>query len=127
MPGPRPKYALTRPPAPEARGQHLSTGDMAPFATVQRARIVLLAQRDPQGQNATSARQGGCPVPTVQHGRPRGQTPEALPDAPRAGRRRTCPPRPRAQVVALACRAPRQYGQPWPRWAGETLAQGAGG
>jgi hypothetical protein len=123
MPGPRPKYAITLTPAQEARVQHLSTCDLAPFATVQRARIVLLAHRYPQGQNATIARQVGCPVTTVKHWRQRWQTPEALHDAPRAGRRRTFTPLQRAQVVALACSAPRQYGKPWQRWSGEKLAQ----
>ena len=44
-------------------------------------------------------------------------------DAPRAGTRRTFTPLQRAQVVALACSAPRQYGKPWQRWSGEKLAQ----
>jgi transposase len=123
MPGPRPKYAITLTPAQEARVQQLSTCYMAPFATVQRARIVLLAHRYPQWQNATIARQVGCHVTTVKHWRQRWQRPEALHDAPRAGRRRTFTPLQRAQVVALACSAPRQYGKPWQRWSGEKLAQ----
>jgi transposase len=123
MPGPRPKYAITLTPAQEARVQQLSPCYMAPFAIVQRARIVLLAHRYPQWQNATIARQVGCHVTTVKHWRQRWQTPEALHDAPRAGRRRTCTPLQRAQVVALACSAPRQYGKPWQRWSGEKLAQ----
>ena len=28
-------------------------------------------------------------------------------------------------MTALACRAPRAHGTPWPRWSGEILAQGA--
>lgn len=123
MPGPRPKYAITLTPAQEARLQQLSTCYMAPFATVQRARIVLLAHRYPQWQDVTIARQVGCHVTTVKHWRQRWQTLEALHDAPRAGRRRTFTPLQRAQVVALACSAPRQYGKPWQRWSGEKLAQ----
>jgi hypothetical protein len=26
-------------------------------------------------------------------------------------------------MTALACRAPRAHGKPWPRWSGEKLAQ----
>ena len=48
MPGPRPKYAITLTPEQEARLAHLSTCYMAPFATVQRAQIVLLAARHPE-------------------------------------------------------------------------------
>jgi hypothetical protein len=43
MPGPRPKYAITLTPEQEAELQRLSICYMAPFATVQRAQIVLLA------------------------------------------------------------------------------------
>ncbi len=55
MPGPRPKYAITLTPEQEARLPQLSTCYMAPFATVQRAQIVLLAHRHPEWQNATIA------------------------------------------------------------------------
>lgn len=123
MPGPRPKYAITLTPEQEARLAHFSTCYMAPFATVQRAQIVLLAHRHPRWQNATIARQVGCHVNTVTQWRRRWQTTAALQDAPRAGTRRTFTALQRAQVVALACSAPRQYGKPWPRWSGEKLAQ----
>jgi len=46
-----------------------------------------------------------------------------LGDAPRVGIRRTFTPLQRAQLVALACSAPRQHGKPWQRWSGEKLAQ----
>ena len=111
MPGPRPKYAITLTPEQEARLQQLSTCYMAPFATVQRAQLLLLAYRHPQWQNATIARQVGCHVNTVKQWRQRWQRTEALYDAPRAGTRRTFTPLQRTQVVALACSAPRQYGK----------------
>jgi transposase len=95
---------------------------MAPFATVQRAQILLLAHRHPEWQNATIARQVGCHVNTVNQWRQRWQTTGALHDALRTGTRRTFTPLQRAQVVALACSAPRQYGKPWQRWSGEKLA-----
>jgi transposase len=123
MPGPRPKYAITLAPEQEARLQQLSTCYMAPFATVQRAQILLLAHRYPEWQNALIAQQVGCHVNTVRQWRQRWQTTEALHDAPRAGTRRTFTSLQRTQVVALACSAPRQYGKPWQRWSGEKLAQ----
>jgi transposase len=123
MPGPRPKYAITLTPEQEARLQQLSVCYMAPFATVQRAQIVLHAYRHPEWQNATIARQVGCHSNTVKQWRQRWQTTDALPDAPRAGTRRTFTSLQRAQVVALACSAPRQYDKPWQRWSGEQLAQ----
>ena len=48
MPGPRPKYAITLTAEQEARLEHLSTCYMAPFATVQRAQIVLFAHHHRQ-------------------------------------------------------------------------------
>jgi transposase len=123
MSGPRPKYAITLTPEQEARLQRLSTCYMAPFATVQRAQLLLLAHRHPQWRNARIARQVGCHVNTVKRWRQRWQTTEALTDAPRAGTRRTFTALQRTQVVALACTAPRQHGKPWQRWSGEKLAQ----
>jgi transposase len=123
MPGPRPKYAITLTPEQEARLQQLSTCYMAPFATVQRVQILLLAHRHPQWQNATIAQRVGCSVNTVKRWRQRWQTTDRLCDAPRAGTRCTFTPLQRAQVVALACSAPRQYDKPWQRWSGEKLAQ----
>jgi transposase len=123
MPGPRPKYAITLTREQEARLQHLSTCYMAPFATVQRAQIVLLAHRHPEWQNASIAQQVGCHVNTVKRWRQRGPSTDGLRDAPRAGTRHTFTPLQRTQVVALACSAPQQYGKPWQRWSGEKLAQ----
>ena len=124
MRGPRPKYAITLAPEQAARLQQLSTCYMAPFATVQRAQILflLLAHRRPEWQNATIAQQVGCHVNTVKQWRQRWQTTDAVHDTVRAGTRRTFTPLQRAQVVALACSAPRQYGKPWQRWSGEKLA-----
>jgi transposase len=123
MPGPRPKYAITLTPEQEARLQQLSACYMAPFATVQRAQIVLLAHHYPEWQNAAIAQRLVCSVNTVKRWRQRWQTTDVLYDAPRAGTRFTFTPLQRAQVVALACSAPRQYGKPWQRWSGEKLAQ----
>lgn len=123
MPGPRPKYAITLAPEQEVRLVHLSICYMAPFAIVQRAQIVLLAARHPDWANAAIAQRLGCSVTTVKRWRQRWQSTASLRDAPRAGTRRIFTPLQRAQVVALACSAPRQYGKPWQRWSGEKLAQ----
>jgi transposase len=123
MPGPQPKYAITLAPEQEARLQQLSTCYMAPFAIVQRAQLVLLAHQHPEWQNAAIAQRLGCSVNTVKRWRQRWQTTDVLHDASRAGTRPTFLPLQRAQVVALACSAPRQYDKPWQRWSGEKLAQ----
>ena len=123
MPGPRPKYAITLAPEQEARLVHLSTCYMAPFAIVQRAQIMLLAARQPEWSNTAIAQRLGCSVTTVKRWRQRWQDADSLRDAPRVGTRRIFTSLQRAQVVALACSAPRQYGKPWQRWSGEKLAQ----
>jgi transposase len=123
MPGPRPQYAITLTPEQEVRLQQLSTCYMAPFAIVQRAQLILLAHQHPKWQNATIAQRLHCSVHTVKRWRQRWQDTDSLRDAPRAGTRRTFTPLQRAQVVALACSAPRQYGKPWQRWSGEKLAR----
>jgi hypothetical protein len=125
MPGPVPQYPLPLTLEQEVHLQPLRTCSTGPFAEVQRARILLLAHPQPPWRPAEIARPVGCCVKTVQHGRPRWLQTDTVRAAPRAGTRRTFTPLQRAQISALACRAPRAYGQPWPRWAGETLAQGA--
>ena len=114
--------AIQLTPEQEAHLQHLSTCYTAPFAEVQRARILLFAHQHPTWRNAEIARRvGGC-VQTVTHWRQRWQQTESVRDAPRAGARRTFTPLQRAQMTALACSSPRAYGKPWPRWSGEKLA-----
>jgi hypothetical protein len=123
MPGPVPKYPIKLTPEQEARLQHLSTCYTAPFAEVQRARLLLLAHHHPDWRNAEIARQVGCTPETVRQWRRRWQTTEVVRDAPRAGARRTFTPLQRAQITALACSAPREHGKAWMRWSGEKLAQ----
>ena len=123
MPGPQPKYAITLTPEQEARVHQLSLCYMAPFATVQRAQIVLLAHHHPEWQNAAIAQRVGGSVNTVKRWRQRWQSPNGLRDAPRTGTQPTFTPLQRTQVVALACSSPRQYGKAWQRWSGEKLAQ----
>ena len=118
MPGPLPKYPIQLTREQEGHLQHLSPCYTAPFAAVQRARILLLAHQQPLWRNAEIARQvGGC-VNTVRHWRQRWPPTDSVRDAPRAGTRRTFTPLQRAQIIALACSAPRTHGKPWPRWSG---------
>jgi transposase len=125
MPGPLPQYPIQLTPEQEGHLQQLSTCYTAPFAEVQRARILLLAHQHPTWWNAEIAHRVGCCVQTVRHWRQRWQQTNSVQDAPRAGTRRTFAPLQRAQIPALACSAPRAHGTPWPRWSGEKLAQGA--
>src|SRR5919201_6217664 len=73
MPGPLPKYPIQLTPEQERSLQHLSTCYTAPFAEVQRARMLLLAHQHPTWQNVEIARQVGCCVQTVKHWRQRWQ------------------------------------------------------
>ena len=123
MPGPLPKYPIKLTPEQETHLQQLSTCYTAPYADVQRARILLLAHQHPTWRNAEIAHQVGCGVHTVPRWRQRWQQTDCQRDAPRAGTRRTFTALQRAQITALACSAPRTHGKPWPRWSGEKLAQ----
>jgi transposase len=123
MPGPLPKYLILLTPEQERHLQQLSNSYTAPFADVQRARILLLAHQYPTRRNTEIARQVGCCVQTVKHWRQRWQQTDSVRDAPRAGTHRTFTALQRAQITALACSAPRVHGKPWPRWSGEKLAQ----
>src|SRR5215510_13457507 len=102
MPGPLPKYPIQLTPEQEGYLQQLSTCYMAPFAEVQRARILLLAHQQRTWQNAEIARRVGCCVNTVKHWRQRWLQTDSVRDAPRAGTRRTFTPLQRAQMTALA-------------------------
>jgi transposase len=123
MPGPLPKYPIKLTPEQEAHLQQRSTCYTAPFAEVQRARMLLLAHHHPDWRNADIARQVGARAETVRQWRRRWQTTAVLRDAPRAGTRRTFTPLQRAQITALACSTPREHGKAWLRWSGEKLAQ----
>src|SRR5262245_48244601 len=123
MPGPLPKYPIQLTPEQEGHLQHLSTCYTAPFAEVQRARILLLAHQQPTWRNAEIARQVDCCVNTVKHWRQRWRQTASVRGARRPGTRRSFTALQRAQIIALACSSPRAHGKPWPRWSGEKLAQ----
>jgi hypothetical protein len=65
MPGPLPKYAINLTAEQAMHLQQLSACSTAPFAAVQRARILLLAHQQPTWRNAAIARHVGCCVNTV--------------------------------------------------------------
>jgi hypothetical protein len=71
MPGPVPKYPITLTPEPEASLQHLRTCYTAPFAAVQRDRVLLRAPQRPPWRNAEIARPVGCGVNPVKRWRQR--------------------------------------------------------
>jgi hypothetical protein len=109
MPGPLPKYAIHLTAEQAMSLQQLSACSTAPFAAVQRARILLLVHPYPPWRNAAIARHVGCCVNTIQRWHQRGQTTTSLQDTPRPGCPRTFTPLQRAQIPALACSTP-SYG-----------------
>lgn len=123
MPGPRPKYAIELTEPQVAALTHLSMSYTAPFADVQRARILLLAHQRPDWNNRQIAQAVACGVETVRVWRQRWQQAPTLADRPRVGAPRTFPSLVRTQMVALACTTPRDHGKVWQRWSGEKLAQ----
>src|SRR3989442_855947 len=125
MPGPRPKYPSALSETQGAEWTHLSLSYTAPYAEVQRARIVLLAHQHPTWANAQSARIVGCTRDPVKEWRRRWTQQGTLATRPRAGGPRRFPVLVRAQVVAWACSTPSAHGKVGNRWSGEKLAQGA--
>lgn len=122
MPGPRPKDTVTLNETQAARLRQFSRSYTAPFAEVQRARILLLAHQHPDWQNQRIAQAVGCCVATVQVWRQRWQQEGVVADRPRRGAPREFPALVRTQVVALACTKPTAHGKVWRRWSGEKLA-----
>ena len=114
------KYQIELTPAQVETLTQLSHTYTAPFAQVQRARLLLLAH---QGvANAEIARRLGCSAQTVRNWRRRWQTTPSVRDASRSGRPRRLTATERAAITALACSAPRDHHQPWQCWSGEKLA-----
>ncbi len=123
MPGPRRQYAIELTEPQVAALTHLSVSYTAPFAHVQRARLLLLAHHHPDWTNHRIAQTVGCCVDTVRVWRQRWQQEPTFTDRPRVGAPQTFPSLVRAQIVALACTKPAHYGKVWQRWNGERLAR----
>jgi len=102
---------------------HLSLSYTAPYAEVQRARIVLLTHHHPTWSNSQIARTVGCARDTVKTWRRRWQQQGTVVPPPRSGAPRHFPALVRARIVALACSKPAAHGKVWKRWSGEKLAQ----
>jgi hypothetical protein len=71
MPGPRPKYVIEFTTPQVAALTQVSASDTAPFAHVQRARILLLAHQWPDWNNHQSAQGVASCVETMRVWRPR--------------------------------------------------------
>jgi hypothetical protein len=71
MPGPRPKYVIEFTTPQVAALTQVSASDTAPFAHVQRARILLLAYQRPDWNNHQSAQGVASCVETMRVWRPR--------------------------------------------------------
>ncbi len=123
MPGPRPKYPIE---LSEMQVTHLTQRSLsytAPYAEVQRARLLLLAHHRPTWHKGQIAQAVGCSVAMVKEWRRRWTQQGTLTARPRSGGPRHFPALVRAQVVALAWSKPSAYGQVWNRGSGEKLAQ----
>lgn len=123
MPGPRPKYPIALSETQVAELTHLSLSYTAPYAEVQRARIVLLAHHHPTWSHTQIARAVGCARDTVKEWRRRWQGQGTLQALAHAGAPRHFAALVRAQIVAVACSKPSAHGKAWKRWSGEKLAQ----
>jgi transposase len=123
MPGPRPKYPIVLSETQVAELTHLSLSYTAPYAEVQRARLLLLAHHHPTWANSQIADTIGCARDTVKEWRRRWPGQGTLQARARAGAPRHFPALVRAQIVALACSKPSAHGKVWQRWSGEKLAQ----
>lgn len=123
MPGPRPKYPIALSETQVAELTHLSLSYTAPYAEVQRARILLWAHQQPTWSTPQSARTVGCARDTVKAWRRRWVQQGTGTALPRPGAPRHFPALVRAQIVALACSKPSAHGKVWKRWSGEKLAQ----
>jgi len=123
MPGPPPKYPVQLTEVQVAQLTHQSLSYTAPYAQVQRSRILLSAHHHPDWPNSRIAQQVGCSRDMVKVWRQRWQEQGALNHLPRPGAPRHFSPLVRTQIVALACTKPADHGKPWQRWSGENLAQ----
>jgi hypothetical protein len=115
--GPLPQYPVALTPEQVAAFTRVSASHSCTYSDVLRARILLLAHRNPSMHNAEIARRVGCCRDTVQVWRARWHKDQTLDDRPRSGGPRYFSPLQRAQVVALACTDPKREGKvlikPW--------------
>lgn len=123
MPGPQPKYPIELNEEQVHELTHLSMSYTEPYGKVQRAKILLLAHRHSDWDNAQIGQEVGYAPETVRKWRHRWCAEGILANRPRSGAPRQFSPLVRAQIVALACTNPAEHGKVWKRWSGEKLAQ----
>jgi transposase len=126
VPRPQPQYAIQLNETQVAELTHVSLSYTAPFAEVQRARILLLAHHHPDWSNPQIAQTVGCCLDMVKVWRQRWQTQGNLEARLRSGAPRQFSALVRTQIIALACSPPADHGKVWKRWSGEKLARVAG-
>lgn len=123
MPGPRPKYRIELNEEQVKELTHLSMSYTEPHYKVQRAKILLLADRHPDWNNAQIGGEVGCDLQTVRKWRRTWCQEGTIEDSLRSGAPRQFCPLVRTQIVAVACTNPAEHGKPWKRWSGEKLAE----
>ncbi len=123
MPGPHSQYPIELTETQVADLTQLSLSYTAPYADVQRARLLLLAHHHRSWHTAQIAQAVGCSVAMVKEWRRRWHQQCTLTSRARPGAPRRFPAVVRAQIVALACSQPSTHGKVWQRWSGEKLAQ----
>lgn len=124
MPGLKPIYRPTFEPKQLEEARCLSQKQTAPFAVVQRAKLVLLLDRQPDIENPVAARILGRHENWVRWWRKRWATDGfSLEDKPRSGRPVIYTIRDHAQIKALACEFPAQREQPLSRYSTNDLVR----
>ena len=124
MPGPSARSVVLSPSA-KAEFEEIARSTTAPFRTVQRATIALLAA---QGRtNVDIAMKVGCTERTVRSWRSRlsvSPCSDTLEDRPRSGRPATVPIAVRCELIKLACKPPSEVNVPHRSiWTQEALRQ----
>lgn len=118
MPGLKPIYHPAFSPDQSDTAKRLSKKQGAPFAVVQRAKLVLLLEQQPNIENPVAARLLGRHENWVRRWRKRWATCGfSLDDQPRSGRPRIYTIHDHAQIKALACEFPAQREQPLSRYS----------
>ena len=117
------KYIIKLTQKQKKEFKNLSVSYMSPHAEVQRAKILLIANNNPNKKNLQIAKEVCCSRDMVQTWLRLWQTQKSIQHKPRTGKPRTFPPLVRAQITALACSKPSEHGKVWKRWSGEKLAK----
>lgn len=124
MPGLKPIYRPTFTPDQIVAAKRLSKKQAAPFAVVQRAKLILLLAQQPDIENPVAARRLGRHENWVRVWRKRWVVSGfSLEDQPRTGRPRIYTIQDHTQIKALACEFPAQREQPLSRYSTSDLVR----